>query len=104
MPKIYLPTEYINNCNVVYNDYIRSYTNNNRTEWVDIYFKNNYILKSGNTSYPTNVVCDTLNTYTDDFYYRYDLCNSLIIFWFLCVFCFLLPLRILTRLFRRFWP
>ena len=30
MAKVYIPTEYLNyNCKVVYNDYIRVYTNNN---------------------------------------------------------------------------
>lgn len=102
MSKIYVPTAYKDNCNVVYNDYIRSYTNSSNTEWVDIYFKNGYFLKQGYSNYSNNVVCDSLNTYTDDFYYRYDLCNSLIIFLILCIFIFILPLKILTRLFRRF--
>lgn len=104
MAKLYLPTNYKDNCNVFYDNYIRSYTNNSRTEWVDIYFKDNYAEKIGFSNYGQNIVCDTLNTYTDDIYYRYDLANSLIIFYLLCVFIFLLPLRILTRLFRRFWP
>ena len=102
MAKLYLPTNYKNNCNVFYDNYIRSYTNNSRTEWVDIYYKDNYAEKIGSSTYGQNVVCDTLNTYTDDIYYRYDLSNSLIIFYILCVFIFLLPLKIITRLFRRF--
>lgn len=102
MAKIYVPTQYKNNCNVFNNDYIRSYTNSSRTTWVDIYFKNNYALKEGSTTYQQTIICDNLNTYTDDIYYRYDLCNSLIIFYLLCIFIFILPLKILTRLFRRF--
>lgn len=102
MAKIYVPTPYVNNCNVVYTDYIRSYTNSDRTEYVDIYFNNNYILKSGSTSYPYNVVCDTLNTYTDDIYYRFDLSDSLIIFLILCIFIYGIGFKIFTRLFRRF--
>lgn len=102
MSKLYIPTQYLNNCNVFNDNYIRSYTNNNRTEWVDIYFKDNYALKSGSSTYQNNVVCDTLNTYTDDIYYRYDLSNSLIIFYLLCLFIIVLPLKIYGRLFRRF--
>lgn len=102
MSKIYVPTPYVNNCNVVFNDYIRSYTNSNRTEYVDIYFNNNYILKSGFTSYSQNVVCDTLNTYTDDIYYRFDLSDSLTIFLILCIFIYGIGFSIFTRLFRRF--
>ena len=40
MSKIYVPTAYKNNCNVVYDNYIRSYTNSDHATWVDIYFKN----------------------------------------------------------------
>ena len=104
MAKIYVPTDFLNNCNVFNDNYIRSYINSSHTEWVDIYFKDNYALKSGNSTYPGNVVCDNLNTYVDDIYYRYDICNSLVIFLILCIFIFLLPLRIITRLFSRFWP
>lgn len=103
MSKIYIPQTYVNNCNVFNDNYIRSYTNANKTEWVDIYFKDNYALKSGSTTYqPTNVICDTLNTYTTDIYYRYDIADSLIIFYLLCFFIFFIPLKIYTRLFRRF--
>ena len=102
MSKIYVPTAYKNNCNVVFDNYIRSYTNSDYTSWVDIYFKNGYYLKQGHSNYTNNIVCDTLNTYTDDFYYRYDLSNGLIIFLILCIFIFILPLKIITRLFRRF--
>lgn len=102
MAKIYVPTQYKDNCNVFYNDYIRSYTNSSRTSWVDIYYKSNYALKEGSSNYQQNIVCDNLNVYTDDIYYRYDLSDSLIIFYLLCIFIFILPLKILTRLFRRF--
>ena len=64
MSKIYVPTAYKNNCNVVYDNYIRSYTNSEHTSWVDIYFKNGYFLKSGSSNYSNNVICDSLNTYT----------------------------------------
>lgn len=70
MATIYLPSNYINNCNVVYNGYIRSYTNNSRTEWVDIYINQDYMEKPGSSTYGNNVVCDTLNTYTTDTYYK----------------------------------
>lgn len=70
MATIYLPSSYINNCNVVYNDYIRSYTNNQRTEWVDIYINQDYMVKSGSTTYSQNIVCDSINFYTSNEYYR----------------------------------
>lgn len=70
MATIYLPSDYINNCNVVYNGYIRSYTNNQRTEWVDIYINQDYQIKHGSTNYSSTVVCDSLNTYTTNEYYK----------------------------------
>lgn len=70
MATIYLPSDYITNCNVVYNGYIRSYTNDSRTQWVDIYINQNYMLKSGYSNYSQSVVCDSINNYTDNQYYR----------------------------------
>lgn len=102
MAKIYLPTDlYQAECKVVNNDYIRVYTNNNYTTWTDVYFKSDYILKNGYSNYQQNVICDNLNTYTDNIFYRYDLSNILIIFLILCIFCFWLPYRILSRAFGR---
>lgn len=74
---IYLPEDYINNCNVVYNGYIRSYTNSSRTEWVDIYVNQNYMLKYGSSTYSQNVVCDTANVYTSDELYKIGYLNYL---------------------------
>lgn len=102
MAKIYLPTNLLNNnCKVVYNDYIRVYTNSQYTSWTDVYFKSDYYLKSGQTTYSNNVVCDNINTYTDNVFYRYDLSSILIIFLILCIFCFWFPYRIFSRAFGR---
>lgn len=99
--KIYLPTEYINNCNVVNNGYIRSYTNATRTEWTDIYINQDYMLKEGSNQYGANVVCDNLNEYTDSIYYRTDFSDILIGFSILCIFIILIPLTIFKTLFKR---
>lgn len=101
MATLYLPTNYKNNCNVFYDNYIRSYTNNNRTEWVDIYFKDNYAERIGSSNYGQNVVCDTLNTYTDNIFYRYDMPYILLMFFILLLVCFYFPYRIISRLFGR---
>lgn len=94
---IYLPTDYINNCNVVYSNYIRSYTNSNKTTYVDIYINQDYMLKEGYNSYaPTNVSCDTLNTYTDNIYYKIGYQDS--VFSILaCSFLFVIMLVNLRR-------
>lgn len=101
MAKIYLPSEYINNCNVVNQNYIRSYINDNRTEWVDIYINQDYQLKRGYSTYGNNVVCDFINTYTDNFYYRLDFSNILIDFFIISLVGILLPVKIFSKIFRK---
>lgn len=70
MATIYLPSDYINNCNVVHDNYIRSYTDSTYTQWVDIFIHQDYQLQFGSTNNPEPVVCDTLNTYTTNEYYK----------------------------------
>lgn len=102
MAKIYLPTELLNsNCKVVYNDYIRVYTNNNNTTWTDVFFKSGYYLKNGQSSYATNISCDNINTFTDNIFYRYDCANSLLIFFIISIVCFYFPFKIFSRAFGR---
>lgn len=67
---IYIPNDYINNCNVVYNGFIRSFTNAEKTEWVDIFPNQNYMVQSGSSIDSQSVVCDSLNTYTTNSYYK----------------------------------
>lgn len=81
MSKIYLPTEYaFNSCKVVNNGYIRVYTNSNNTEWTDIYINQDYQLKPGYSNYSQNVICDSVNEYTDNIWYRTDIDKIMIIF------------------------
>lgn len=99
MTKIYLPTDLLNNnCKVIYNDYIRVYTNSNYTQWTDVYFRNDYMLKNGTTNYSQNVICDNLNTYTDDFYYRYDFDKIIIIFFIMVIITIYFPYRLISRI------
>ena len=77
---IYLPTEYLNQpCYVINNGYIRVYTNNNLTEYTDIYVNQDYMTKIGTTYNGYNGVCDTTNTFTDSYVYRTDFADILII-------------------------
>lgn len=103
---IYLPTEYLNKpCYVVNNGYIRVYDTirtNQPNVVYDIYINQDYMVKKGIANYSSSTLCDTLNTYTDDVYYRTDLDSILIIFLIMCIFCFLIPIKVFTRLFRRF--
>lgn len=101
MATIYVPTEYVDNCNEINDGFIRSYTSNDRSQWVDIYPDMNYALKQGSGQISL-VTCDTLNTYTDDIYYRFDLTDILITFSLLGIIMFGCPIILLTRLFKRF--
>lgn len=105
MAKIYLPTDLVDNsCKVVNNDYIRVYTNQNYTSWTDVYFKNGYYLKTGSNQYgQVNVSCDNINTYTDNIFYRYDLADSMIIFFVITIVCFYFPFKIFSRAFGRWF-
>lgn len=103
---IYVPTDYLNKpCYVINNDYIRVYetTNTNQSNIVyDIYINQDYMVKQTTANYYSNTVCDRLNTYTDSVYYRVDFVNILIMLTIFCIFCFVLPLKVFVRLFRRF--
>lgn len=105
MSTIYLPSEYLNKpCYQVNNGYIRVFetTNINQSNIVyDIYLNQDYQVKRGTASYSNSTLCDNINTYTDDFYYRVDMPNILLMFFIFCLFCYFVPLQLFRRLFRR---
>lgn len=101
MATIYIPSDYINNCNVVNSNYIRSYTNSNNTQWVDIYFTQDYMLKPGSTTYSQNIQCDSMNQYTTNIWYRYDIDKILTIFIILFVIILVIPYKVFSRFFGR---
>lgn len=105
MAKVYLPTEYLNKpCYVVNNDYIRVYNslNNSNNIVYDVYFKNDYMIRRGTSSYSSSTQCDNINTYTDEIYYRYDFDKILFLFLGLCIVFFYPGFKLFLRLFRRF--
>ena len=107
MAKIYLPTVHLNRpCKVINENYIRVYHTTNQGTGVtntvtDIYFKSDYITRQTTASYTTSILCDSTNTYTDDFYYRYDFTNILINFLIMSIIMFVIPVTIYKRFFRR---
>lgn len=102
MSKIYLPTEYVNSpCKVINNGYIRAYTNSSLTNYVDIYINQDYMIREGYNSYGYSGTCDSLNTYTDNFYYRTDLPDILLIFTIFVLFGIYLPFRIIRRFYKK---
>lgn len=104
MSKIYIPSDFVDSpCIIQNNGYMRAYTNNQLTNYVDIYYQNNYALKEGTSYQGYNGVCDTINEYTDDFYYRNDFDNILIGFSILSIFIIFIPLKIFSKLFIKRW-
>ena len=102
MSKIYLPTEYVNSpCKVINNGYIRAYTNSSLTEYVDIYLNQDYMLKQGTYSYGYSGQCDTINSYTNNFYYRTDFPDILLMFSIFVLFGIYLPFRIIRRFYKK---
>lgn len=105
MSKIYLPTEFLNKpCYIVNNDYIRVYDSidlNQQNVVYDVYINQDYMVKQSRASYSTQTVCDDLNVYTDDWYYRVDLFNILGCIFILSFFLILIPFQILFKFFKR---
>lgn len=105
MAKIYLPSEYLNKpCYQVNQNYIRVFetTYNNSSNIVyDIYINQDYQVKRNLSNYNSNTICDNINVYTSEIYYRTDMPDILLMFFIFCIFIFLLPLKIFIRFFRR---
>lgn len=79
--------------------------NNKTINYRDFYINSNYIYKDGYTqfsSYSTLPICLDSSTLTDNVYYRNDLSDILIIFVIMSIFCLYIPIKIFTRIFRRF--
>lgn len=107
---IYVPQKENYKCYVVQSEgVIRAYEkipqNNITTDYRDYYIRSNYIYKDGVTtfsSYSTLPICLSDTELTSEVYYRNDFDSILIIFLIMCIFCFYIPIKIFTRLFRRF--
>ena len=110
MDYVYVPEYSSNNCAyIVSSDVIRVYDtvprNNSTINYKDYYIKSSYIYNTGSTSfgtYSTLPVCISNDRITTDIYYRNDLPEILFIFFIFAIFCYLIPLKLFMRLFRRF--
>ena len=107
---IYVPSDLTyNKCYVVQNeDVIRGYdrvpSNNTNYNYRDYYIHSDYIYKDGYGSwnqYSTLPVCLSTSDITNDFYYRVDFSNILLIFFIFSIFVIYLPYKIFSRLFGR---
>lgn len=109
--KTYLPTEYINS-NYKYrlnSDYFTIITNNNcytqysstYCDCFNIYPKLDYIV-SEPTSCNINVSSFTSSSsFTDNYYYRIDFPDILLMFLIMSIFIIYIPLKIFSKIFRK---
>lgn len=110
MNNIYLPedTTY-NKCYVVQNEniirgYDREPSNNTNYNYRDYYINSNYIYKDGTgqwSSYTTLPICLDNSVITNDFYYRNDIADILLIFVILFIFIVYIPIKIVFRIFKK---
>lgn len=69
----------------------------------DYYINSNYLYTDGFqtfSSYTTLPICLESTKLTDDVYYRTDLDKILVIFLIMCIFMFLIPLKLFQRFFK----
>lgn len=105
--KVYVPDLQSFKCYTIYNkDTIRAYkelpSEGQETAYRDFFIHSDYYYKDGTELISEVPVCIDNDNLTDDVYYRVDLINILVIFLILCIFCFLIPLKVFLRFFRRF--
>lgn len=105
---IYVPnTSYA--CYVVQSEeiiraYLQMPSYNSTVSYRDYYIRSDYIYRDGTQSfgnYSTLPVCLDNSVLTNDFYYRTDLSNILIIFFIIAVIGIYMPLKIFFRFFKR---
>ena len=107
---IYVPEKENYKCYVIQSEgVIRAYEeipeNNVTINYRDYYIRSNYIFRDGTTTfnnYSTLPTCLEGSVITSEVFYRTDFDRILIIFLIMCIFCFLIPLKVILRLFRRF--
>lgn len=107
---IYVPDLTNYKCFVVISDTtIRAYEEiprrNFDINYRDYYFTANYLYEDGTQSfgnYSNLPVCLDNSVLTNDFYYRNDFADILFIFLVFAIFIIYIPIRIFSRLFRRF--
>lgn len=109
MSKIYVPNYDTTNCVTWYDsNTLRVFeympTPNNTISYVDYYINSHYLSNDGSISYAYNdeiPICISSDNITEDFYYRNDLSDILIIFIIIVIFCFYFPYRLVSRMFGR---
>ena len=107
---LYVPNAENYECIVVQNaETIRAYKTvpnyNTSSEYTDFYVQSHYMSKDGVqdfSRYGDLPQCLSTENITSNVYYRNDMPDILLMFTIFCLFCFVLPLKIFVRLFRRY--
>lgn len=106
--KIYVPS--LNySCYVIQSEgVIRAYEkvpqNNQEINYRDYYINSSYIYRDGTQSfgsYYNTPTCLSTDVVTDSVYYRNDFDKILVIFLIMCIFCFYLPVKVFSKLFKK---
>ena len=89
-------------------EYIRAYKqqphNNSSSNYTDFYINSHYLEVPGTQSwsqYSTLPVCMDTSVITTDFYYRNDMPGIMVMFLIMSIFCFYIPIKIFSKLFKR---
>lgn len=106
---IYVPDTENYKCYVVQSEgVLRGYEevprNNTTIAYRDYYINSNYIYRDGSTNfgnYSSLPICLSDDIITTNVYYRNDLDSILTVFLIMSIFCFFIPLKIFSRLFKR---
>lgn len=107
---IYVPDDdYYDSCYVVQNeDVIRGYdripVNNSNYYYRDYYIHSDYMYKDGSgqwSQYSTLPICLSSDVITNDYYYRVDFSNIVLIFFIFSIFIIYIPYKLWSRLFGR---
>lgn len=110
MDKIYVPRETIyNKCYVITSsDTIRAYDraprNNTDYNYRDYYINSSYIYRDGSGSwgsYSSLPICLDSDVITNDFYYRLDMPNILLMFLIINIFGIFIPIKIFSKIFKK---
>lgn len=108
--KIFIPESSIyNKCYVVQSEgVIRGYDKvpvyNSSYNYRDYYINSSYIYRDGQGSwsnYSTLPTCLDSDVITNDFYYRLDMPNILLMFLIINIFGILIPIKIFSKIFKK---
>lgn len=87
---------------------IRAYekvpSNNQEVNYRDYYINSNYIYRDGTQSFGTyysTPTCLSSSVLSDSVYYRNDFDKILIIFLIMSIFCFYIPIKVFSKLFKK---